>query len=89
MYKFKSDKFSEFSDLGDLRKYTLQEISSLIKELKRTERVEGQINYVTWSNQYYVFVIEYDLHGNFRRINSEDWIDPKQDIITRLRKSLK
>lgn len=89
MFKLKNDKFSEFSDLGDLSKYTLLEISSLIKGLKRTERVEGQINYVTWSSKYYVFVFEYDLHGNFRRIHSENWTDPKQDIITRLRKSIK
>lgn len=89
MFKLKNDKFSEFSDTGDLRLYSLQEVSSLIKNMKREERIEGQINIVTWSNEHYVFEIEYDLHGKFRKILSEDWLNPKMDIITRLRKTFK
>jgi hypothetical protein len=89
MFKFKSDHFSEFADLGDLRCYTLEEISSLIKHLKKEERVDGQIYYVTWSNEFYVFVMEYDLNGKFRRIHTESWLDPKLDIIVKLRNSIK
>ncbi len=89
MFKFKSDQFSEFAQLGDLRQYKLEEISALVKDLKREERVEGQINYVTWTNDYYVFVIEYDLHGNFRKINSQNWIHTKFDLITKFFNSIR
>lgn len=89
MIKFKSNKFSEFAELGDLSKYSLVEISALVKNLKKEERVVGQINYVTWSNDYYVFIFEYDLKGCFRRISSEVWKNPKEDIISRLRNYIK
>jgi hypothetical protein len=32
--------------------------------------------------------MEYDLHGKFRRILSEEWLDPKMDFITKLRNYL-
>lgn len=89
MLFLKKVEFSEFANLGDLRLYTLDEISALIKDLKRQETVEGQINFVTWSNEYYVFIIEYDLHGKFRRINKQYWIDNKQSLLSIFRKSIK
>jgi hypothetical protein len=88
MFKFKSNQFSEFADLGDLTHFTLNELRPLVKKFKREEKVEGQIHYVKWYNESYVFVMEYDLHGKFRRILSEEWLDPKMDFITKLRNYL-
>ena len=85
MFRFISHQFSEFAHLGDLSRFTLNEIKPLIKKCKREEKKEGDINYVTWYNASYSIEIEYDLDGKFIRINSEEWINPKMNFISTFR----
>ena len=89
MHLIKKDKFSEFADLGDLSKYNLSQISSLIKYMKRVEKIEGQINLVKWSDETYSLEIEYDLHGNFRKICSEHFFETKYSFISKFFNSIK
>ena len=89
MFKLNKIEFSEFAQLVDLSRYSLIEMKQLIKDLNLNEQIEGQINFVTWANEYYEFIIEYDLNGCYRRINSEKWKDPKKDMITRLINAIK
>lgn len=81
MVKFRKINFSSFSKLDDLSRYSLQEISYLITDMKREDKVIGQINYVTWSNKDYIFVIEYDLKGSFIKINKQIWKECGQNSI--------
>lgn len=65
MIGLQNGSFSEFAYLGDLSIYSLEELSVLLHQYKKEERVEGQINYVKWSNKHSVYIFEYNLAGKF------------------------
>lgn len=83
---FKSDGFSDFAYLGDLSKYSLDEI-----QLKLLGRWKQEVTYYTtyqavkWSNKTSSYSIYYTLTGQFIQIKEEVWKKQNEVSIRPLR----
>lgn len=60
--------FSEFAELGNLQRYSLSQLISIVKSMKLTEEVTDTSIIATWEDDSALFVVEYDLNGKFVKI---------------------
>ncbi len=73
---FFKKKFEIFAELGDLSKFTFDELKSQVKGFKLEVQIENEIMEAKWYNSQSIVVINYKLNGNFIKIKSNTWLKP-------------
>ena len=73
---FCNHKYSVFADLGDLSKYTFNELKLIANDFKTNTKIVDGILLTTWENNNSKFEILYTLPGLFIKIKSETWFNP-------------
>ena len=66
-------KFSKLASLGDLRQYSMNELSEHLKNWKFTSNIEGEIITAEWRNTFNTLIVLYTLEGKFIQILEERW----------------
>ncbi len=64
-------KFSEFADLGDLSKYSLQELKGKIKKMEISEYTTKEYNYLCCMDLFSIFILEFYKDGKFKSIKCQ------------------
>jgi hypothetical protein len=74
---FKKYNFSTFADLKSLSQYSLQDLKELVgKKFTTSCNIHEDFLIATFEDSQTIFVIYYDLQGNFKKIFSETWKYP-------------
>jgi hypothetical protein len=66
-------KFSKLASLGDLRQYSMNELSAQLNKWKFKSSVHDDIVTAEWSSSSTSIVILYTLDGKFIQILEERW----------------
>lgn len=66
-------KFSKLALLGDLRQYSMNELSAQLNTWKFTSSVQAEYVTAEWSNSSTSVVVLYTLDGKFIQILEEKW----------------
>jgi hypothetical protein len=64
-------KFSEFSDLGDLSQYSLQELNGKIKKMEVSEYTTNEYHYLVCMDLCSIFILEFYKDGKFKSIKCQ------------------
>ena len=71
---FFKEKFSLFADIGDLSKYSFEELKKLTFHHFQLDILKGQdIFTAKWEDSSTVLEVNYTLEGKFIKIKSENW----------------
>jgi hypothetical protein len=73
---FCNDKFSEFAEIGDLSKFTFNELKNVVINFKVDSKFINDIIVTKWTNNNSIYEITYTLSGKFIKIQSEIWLKP-------------
>ena len=85
---FFKEKFSQFSDLRDLSKYSFEQLKALVlpKYHLQTQQSDD-ILIATWKDRETEVVVHYTLDGNFIKIYSETWLRYNLHFVRKNRQS--
>lgn len=76
---FFKEKFNIFADLGDLSKYSLEELKDQVSGSFHFEvELHNDINIVKWEDCKYRLIMHYTPQGKFIKIFSETWKNTNQ-----------
>jgi hypothetical protein len=82
---FLNNKFSDFAHLGDLSLLHLTEVRSHLQSYWKEEiEVYESFQMITWSNKYCLYVIYYNLNGEFLHLKEERWFKENLTFLHKL-----
>ncbi len=73
---FYNYNFSDFAKMGDLSKFTFDELKAADLNFKIDTKVINDVMLTKWTNNNSIYEIIYTLSGKFIKIKSETWLKP-------------
>ncbi len=72
-----NEKFSEFAEIGDLSKFTLDELKHKVRGFNFEVQEEDDILIAKWYNKHSELIILYNKNELFIKIFSDKWLNPR------------